>query len=171
MPGRPAPPLEFTTLAGDTWKLAGQRPERFTMVVFYRGLHCPVCKSYLSELAEKAGAYRERGVEPVVVSGDAPERAAKASADWGLGVLVVGHSLPTATMRAWDLYVSGAITDDEPAHFNEPGLFLIAPDATVYYAAINSMAFGRPPLDEMLGAVDFVAARNYPARGTAAIDP
>lgn len=164
-PGTPAPPLEFKTLADDTWNLADQQPEQFTMVVFYRGLHCPVCKSYLNELAEKAGDYRKRGVKPVVVSGDDPARAGKANTDWGLDSLVVGHSLPTATMRAWDLYISSAMTDDEPAHFSEPGLFLISPDATVFYAAINSMAFGRPPLDDMLGAIDFVAAKNYPARG------
>lgn len=166
-PRTPAPPLGFEVVGGDTWTLADQTPEQFTMVVFYRGLHCPVCKSYLSGLAEKLGAFRERGVEPVVVSGDDAQRAAEAKRDWGLDDLTVGHSLPVDTMRAWDLYVSSAVKDSEPAQFGEPGLFLIRPDATVYYGAINSMPFGRPPLDEMLGGIDFVVDADYPARGEA----
>jgi hypothetical protein len=30
-------------------------------------------------------------------------------------------------MRAWDLFVSDGINDNEPELFNEPGLFLIEP--------------------------------------------
>jgi len=166
-PSTPAPPLEFPTVDGETWNLADQEPEHFTMVVFYRGLHCPVCKSYLGELAEKLDDFRERGVEVVAVSGDSAERAATAKSDWGLDGVTVGHSLPVETMRAWDLYVSAAIKDDEPTEFGEPGLFLIRPDASVFYAAINSMPFGRPSLDEMLGGIDFVIGQHYPARGAA----
>ena len=36
--------LEFDTVAGSRWSLAAQQPQTFTMVVFYRGLHCPVCR-------------------------------------------------------------------------------------------------------------------------------
>lgn len=166
-PRTPAPPLSFDTVGGSRWDLADQSPEQFTMVVFYRGLHCPVCKTYLSDLVDKAADFRERGVEPVAVSGDDPDRAAEAASDWSLDGLTVGHSLPVDAMREWGLYISTARSDAEPAQFGEPGLFLVCPDRTLYYAAVNSMPFGRPVLGDMLDAVDFVTAKDYPPRGVA----
>lgn len=35
---------------GRRLRLAERRPERVTMVVFFRGLHCPVCRAQLAEL-------------------------------------------------------------------------------------------------------------------------
>lgn len=46
-----------------------------------------------------------------------------------------------------------------------PGLFFVLPDQTLYFASIQTMPFARPPLDGVLGALDFVAGKNYPARG------
>lgn len=43
IPRQPVPALEVATVGGGTWKLADQTPENFTMVVFFRGLHCPIC--------------------------------------------------------------------------------------------------------------------------------
>ena len=48
--GHPAPDLVVNTLDDGLWKLADQTPENYTMVVFYRGLHCPVCQQYITEL-------------------------------------------------------------------------------------------------------------------------
>ncbi len=70
-------------------------------------------------------------------------------------------------MRAWGLFVSRSIKDGEPAEFAEPGLFLISPDGTVYYEAVNSMPFGRPQFGDLLQAIDFVTENDYPARGEA----
>ena len=50
LPRQPVPMLSVNTVSGRRWTLADQAPERFTMVVFYRGLHCPVCRTYISEL-------------------------------------------------------------------------------------------------------------------------
>ena len=166
-PRAQAPRLEVQTVDGDRWSLADQAPDAFTMVIFYRGLHCPVCQAYLRELGGKAGQFRSRGVEPVAVSGDARERAGQAKREWEVDGIDVGYGLSIETMREWGLFVSAAITDDEPPQFGEPGLFLIAPHGSVFYEAINSMAFGRPKLDEILAGVDFVAEHDYPARGAA----
>lgn len=35
-------------LDGGTFHLADRHPKRFTMLVFFRGLHCPVCRVELS---------------------------------------------------------------------------------------------------------------------------
>lgn len=166
-PTHPAPPLAVSTVGGSPFILAERRPPRFTMVVFYRGLHCPVCRTYLGELASLLGDYAERGVDVIAVSGDDETRAREAAARWNLGALTIGYGQTVDSMRAWGLFVSRAIKEPEPPLFAEPGLFLIRPDATVHYVAVNSLPFGRPSLREMLGALDFIIAKDYPARGEA----
>ena len=42
--------LEIDLVNNTKWKLSEQSPENFTMIIFYRGKHCPVCKSQLEEL-------------------------------------------------------------------------------------------------------------------------
>ena len=45
------------------------------------------------------------------------------------------------------------------------GLFLVRADGTLYYMAIQTMPFARPPAKELLAALDFVIKADYPARG------
>jgi hypothetical protein len=68
---------------------------------------------------------------------------------------------------AWGLFISHGIDEHEPAQFNEPGLFLISRDHTVYYESILSMPVGRPRLDDLLGGIDYWTTHGYPARGEA----
>lgn len=165
VPRRKAPELEIELLDGTTWRLSDQEPENFTMLVFYRGLHCPVCKDYLQTLTTHLEDYRERGVDPIAVSMDHRKRAEKSKSDWNLGDFPIGHSLDETTARSWGLYLSNAIKESEPDLFSEPGLFLVKPDGDLYYAAINSMPFGRPHLPTFLKAIDFVLEEDYPSRG------
>ena len=53
----------------------------------------------------------------------------------------------------------------EPDLFLEPGLFMIRPDGTLYFASVQTMPFARPAFGDILKAVDFVIANDYPARG------
>lgn len=166
-PGQPAPALKVPTVGDGGFELAEQAPQSFTMVVFYRGLHCPVCKGYLRGLERTLDEFTERGVEVITVSGDSRDRAERAREEWDLARLNLGYDLSPDVMRRWGLYISEGIKDDEPAQFGEPGLFLVDPRARVYYAAVNSMPFGRPSFDEIRGGIDFVAENDYPARGEA----
>ena len=167
LPRMPVPFLEVSTLDGGTWRLADQRPENFTMIVFYRGLHCPVCKAYLRDLDRRAEDFAARGVEVIALSMDTKERAQQAKQEWGLQHIAIGYGLSIAEAREWGLYISRGIKEGEPAEFAEPGLFLVRPDGTLYAAAINTMPFARPSFNELLGALDFVIKNNYPARGAA----
>src|SRR5262249_62025948 len=47
----------------------------------------------------------------------------------------------------------------------EPGLFLVRPDRTLYFASVQTMPVARPHFTDILAALDFVTAKNYPARG------
>jgi peroxiredoxin len=162
-----APDLEVRTIDGGTWRLSEQRPGSFTLVVFYRGLHCPICRDYLRDLERRLGDFGERGVEVIAVSGDDRERAERTPGEWGLETLRVGYGQSIANMRAWGLFISNSIRDSEPAQFGEPGLFLVRRGGELYYAAINSAPFARPSLAEVMRAVDYVLENDYPARGEA----
>ncbi len=124
-------------------------------------------QTYIGELQHKLGDFTSRGVDVIAVSGDTRERAERSKSEWGLDNLTVGYDISTDVMRDWGLFVSSGIKDEEPDEFGEPGLFLIKPDGSVFFDAINSMPFGRPKLDDMLDAVDFVTENDYPARGEA----
>jgi peroxiredoxin len=162
-----APELTVDLIGGGRWRLDEQHPESFTMVVFYRGLHCPVCRAQLSELNRRLDELTTRGITVIAISGDTRERARTTVAEWHLDRLTVGYGLSAETARAFGLFLSRAIQDDEPTQFSEPGLFLIRPDGTVYYEAITTMPWGRPRLDDILGGIDYAAKADYPARGEA----
>ncbi|MDX1514702.1 MAG: peroxiredoxin-like family protein [Gammaproteobacteria bacterium] len=172
IPRKPTPDLEVETVGGGTWRLSEQSPKNFTMVVAYRGLHCPICKSYLSDLDRRYEEFEKRGVEPIVVSTDDKSRAEKTKEGWKLENLPVGYGLSIDKAREWGLFISSgrgktSAGIEEPAQFNEPGLFLIRPDKTLYAANVATMPFARPNFKEILGAIDFIVDKDYPARGEA----
>ena len=166
-PRQPAPPLEVKLLDGSAWRLRDAKPASFQMVVVYRGLHCPVCKTYLGDLESKLTEFAKRGVDVIANSADSRERAARAKIEWGLSNLRVGCELSIANAREWELFISHAIRDGEPPEFTEPGLFLIKPDETLFFASRGSAPWGRPPLDQMLRGIDVATERKMPARGEA----
>ncbi len=170
IPRQPVPALALQTVGGGSWSLAEQQPENFTMVVVYRGLHCPVCSTYLGDLNRRVEAFAEVGVNIVVLSSDDAERAAEAKEKWGLDNLTVGYGLDLDTARAWGLYISAGIGKtsigvEEPALFAEPGLFMVRPDGTLYFGTVQTMPFARPAFADILKGVSFVVDRGYPARG------
>lgn len=169
-PRQPAPALSVPLLGGGTWTLADQEPENFTMVVVYRGYHCPICSAYLGDLNRKAEQFAEKGVNLVVISSDTEERAAEAKEKWGLDNLTIGYGLTLDSGREWGLFVSSSRGKTstgvvEPDLFLEPGLFMVKPDGTLYFASVQTMPFARPAFGDILKAVDFVLANDYPARG------
>lgn len=166
-PRQAAPPLHFNLVEGGAWTLGEAKPEAFQMVVAYRGLHCPVCKTYLTDLEAKLPEFAKRGVDVVAVSMDSRERAEKAKSEWGLKNLKLGCELSAASAREWDLYISKSIREGEPAEFSEPGLFLIKPDGSIFFASRTSAPWGRPPLDQMMRGIDVATERKMPARGEA----
>ena len=168
MPDQPVPALAVDTLAGKRFDIAAQSPKNFTQIVFYRGMHCPVCKNYLRSIDARLADFQGHGVETIAISMDSRERAQEAAKTWELQRLTIGYGLPEATARAWGLYLSKPIMPQEaPALFTEPGLFLVRPDRRLYYASVLSMPFGRPTVEDMLFGLGAVLARNFPARGTA----
>jgi peroxiredoxin len=142
----------------------------FELVVFYRGLHCPICAKYLMELERLMPEFEKRGVQVVAVSSDNAERAQAMADKINAQHLRVGYDLNLQNARQWGLYISTSrgqtsIGIDEPALFSEPGVFIVRPDGSLYYGSTQTMPFARPQFQELLGAIDFAVAKDYPARG------
>ncbi len=176
IPRQPVPRLALALAGGGKFDLNTETPKTFTLVVFYRGLHCPQCRRQLTELEAKLPEFDKRGVSVVAISVDGEERANRTKSEWSLPNLRIGYGLDLATARAFGLWIStgrGKTSAglEEPALFNEPGLFLIKPDRTLYCASVQTMPFARPHLADLLAALDFIAERNYPARGEVASLP
>jgi len=170
MPIKPrtkVPDLDLPTVGGGRFDLTQSHPPAFTMLVFYRGLHCPICKTTLRDLDRKLAEFEKLGVAVVAVSTDGRERAEQTRADWGLEHLTIAYGLGIEQAREWGLFISAAIKDDEPALFAEPGLFLVRPDGTLYAASVQTMPFARPQFSEVLAAIGFINQKDYPARGEA----
>ena len=168
-PRQPVPSLAVDTLDG-SWSLADQTPENFTMIVFYRGLHCPICSKYIGEMNKMIDDFAEIGVTMLAVSQDPRERAEQAREDWGLDRLSVGYGASLEQVRDWGLHRSAgrgktSIGIEEPDEFNEPGIFIVRPDQTLYWAQVSTMPFARPQFREILGALKFALEKDYHARG------
>lgn len=170
IPRQAVPALQVATLDHGAFALADDAPQHFTLVVFYRGLHCPICLKYALELGRLQPEFEQRGVKVILLSSDDRDRAQAFAAKLNAPGLRVGYGLGLASARQWGLYISSgrgksSAGVEEPALFSEPGVFLVRADGTLYYGAVQTMPFARPHFDELMAAVDFAVAKDYPARG------
>ncbi len=170
MPRYPVPALNVPLTNGERYVLGAKPGASFDLVVFYRGLHCPICAKYLLELERLAPDFASRGVAVVAISSDDADRAQQMAAKVNAVAVRFGHSLSLRSAREWGLYISASrgktsIGIEEPALFSEPGVFIVRPDGTLYYGAVQTMPFARPQFQDLIGAIDFAVSKDYPARG------
>ncbi|MEM6905235.1 MAG: redoxin domain-containing protein, partial [Pseudomonadota bacterium] len=108
LPRDPAPALSVPLLSGGTWTLAERKPGAFSIVVFYRGKHCPICKTYMQEIEGQLDQAASQGIEVVAVSMDGEDRARATLEEIGTEKLEIGYGLTEASARDWGLYISSA---------------------------------------------------------------
>lgn len=170
LPRQITPALSVETLDHGRFDLGTETTERGTVIVVYRGLHCPICVPYLKTVETLVDDLAERGFSAIGLSTDDADRARQMQVKTGASKLRFGYDLPLETARDWGLYLSEgrgptSIGVEEPALFAEPGLFIVKSDGTLYFSAIQTMPFLRPDLSGLIGSLDFVIAKDYPARG------
>lgn len=170
LPRYPVPALNVALTTGGRFVLGASPGALFDLIVFYRGLHCPICTKYLLELERLEPEFRQRGVQVVAISSDDAQRAAEMAGKVKAAGVKFGYGLSLRSARQWGLYISTSrgktsIGIEEPALFSEPGVFLVRPDGTLYYGSVQTMPFARPQFQDLLAAVDFAIAKDYPARG------
>lgn len=168
LPGSPAPTLRIETVAHGAYDLAQYAPPGGTLLAFYRGAHCPLCRSQLKELDDRIGDFAIRGVRLLALSGDVRERAAQLAEEMQIIRLPIGFGLDLRVARDdWGLFLSTAREGtEEPEIFSEPGLFWVRQDGTVSFSVLHSLPFMRPTADQILKAIDFTLSKGFAPRGS-----
>ncbi len=164
-PGEKAPNLSFKTLNSSTWFLHDNLSNEMNIVIFYRGLHCPICKEYLVSIQNQLDDYSDANTSVTVISMDSEEKAKKTQLDWGLDKLNVGYGLSLDDAKNWGLFISKSIKEAESDIFCEPGLFVIKKDGSIYMVNISNMPFARPDLSTFSANLKFAQDNQYPVRG------
>ena len=170
LPGQPVPKTELSLIDDGTFD-THEAGSPFTLLVVYRGYHCPKCRDQLQDLVSKLDAFADVGVNVVAASTDPKDRAEMAASEWRLEGLPVAYGLDEATARDWGLFISTSrgktsMGVEETKTFAEPGLFLIREDGTLYAAWIQTVPFARPAADDLIAMMKFVNEKDYPPRGT-----
>ena len=175
------PPARNVRLAaGGRFVLGASPGERFDLVVFYRGLHCPICAKYLLELERLAPDFAARGVQVIAVGSDDEQRGRQMAEKVNARRVKLACGLSLKSARQWGLYISTSrgktsIGIDEPALFSEPVVFIVRPDGTLYYGAVQTMPFARPQFQDLLKAIRNEphrprAVRRHPRGGQRSVD-
>ncbi|PPR78316.1 MAG: hypothetical protein CFH01_01072 [Alphaproteobacteria bacterium MarineAlpha2_Bin1] len=170
-PGSKTPELQVNSVKIENWTLSLSKPKNFTLIIIYRGFHCPICCEYLKEFDEKIDKFSNLGTNLIAISTDNKNRAIKSYSEWGLKSINIGFNLTPEKALEWGLFLSRGIPNSslkiaEPEIFVEPGLFLVDSNMKLYLSNIQSMPFTRPPVSELLTGIRFAIDKNYPARGT-----
>jgi len=168
------PAIDARLVGGGRWALAREKAEKLALLAFYRGIFCPVCRTWLADLDRLVPEFERRGVSVIALTCDKKDAAEKAVKDWGLKNLRVGYSLASNDARQAGLYISEgrglnpATGQKEPMLFAEPAVLLVRPEGELYAAWIQSTPYARPHLAEILTAVDNFVAKDLPEpRGSA----
>ena len=174
IPGDTMPAIDARLVGGGRWALAREKAEMLALLAFYRGIFCPVCRSWLADLDRLVPEFEKRGVTVIALTCDKKDAAEKAVKDWNLANLRVGYALAPEDARQAGLYISEgrginpATNQKEPMLFAEPAVLLVRPEGELYAAWIQSTPYARVHIAEVLTAVDNFVARNLPEpRGSA----
>lgn len=167
IPAKPVPALSLETLSHGRFDLGKDGGENGTFLVFYRGLHCPICIKELAALEEALPEFEAKGIRVVAVSSDDEARTKETAEKAGVSKVTMAFGLSLSAARDdWGLYISSARDGSaEPALFSEPGHFFILGDGTLYSAFIQTAPFSRPGIPDMLRMISMQQEKMYPPRG------
>lgn len=162
------PGISVSTLNNGTVTLGQPDRDRgdWQLVVVYRGKHCPICKTYLTELNGMLDDFAAIDVDVIAISAD-PEEKAKASAS-DIGYTgTIGYDLSVAQMAQLGVFVSDPRSPEETDRpFAEPATFVVRDDGKLQIVDVSNAPFSRPALKGLLGGLTFIRQKNYPVRGT-----
>lgn len=160
----PAPTLSIPTFSGTNLNMSAQKPDKYTIIIFYRGWHCSVCMDYLREEEEGCTVAKKRGIDVIAI---------RMETTWRRGKVLIAlrkaakHSHFQLVMNCPnDSPQLGTLHFARPAwHFGiqkvlpEPALFVLKPDTTVHSGPKRPLCSTL----KLLAGLDFVMANNYPS--------
>ena len=182
LPRHPVAALDLPLTTGERFVLGATPAERFDLLVFHRGLHCPLCAKYRIELERLMPGFASRRVNVLAIRSDTKEfgqeMARKGTINITININISGVrsalSLSLKSAREWGPYTSASrgktsIGIEEPALFSEPAVYLVVylvrPDGTLYCGAVPAMLFAQLAFTDLLDAIDFAISQDHPARG------
>jgi peroxiredoxin len=165
--GTQFPNIELTDATAKTVTLTKASNNKWSLIIIYRGFHCPICLKYLNALAEYTDKLEELNIDLVAVSADSIAQLDKMK-EKGLKVnFPILTGLTVDQMKQLGLYISDPMSDSETDHvFAEPGLFLVNPKGTTVMIEIANAPFIRPDLEQLVSGIEFALGKDYPIRGT-----
>jgi peroxiredoxin len=173
-PGTKMPAIGALLLDGERWTLAAEKPKMLSLLFFYRGAFCPVCRTWLADVDRLQPEFDKRGISLIALSCDGADDARRSRETWGIKQVRMGCDLAPDDARQAGLYISegkglNPVTGiKEPRLFTEPGVLAVRPDGILYSAWVQSGPYARPHLAEILTALDTFIARDLPEpRGSA----
>lgn len=162
------PDLAINTVNGGDVKIGEPNRDHgdWQLVVVYRGKHCPICKTYLTELNGMLDDFAAIDVDVLAISAD-PEEKAKASTD-DIGYKgVIGFDLSLEQMAELGIYISDPRSPEETDRpFAEPATFVVRGDGKLQIVDLSNAPFSRPALKGLLDGLKFIREKDYPVRGT-----
>ena len=159
-------PITLPRLGGGEIVIGGVR-ENWSLVVIYRGKHCPRCKKYLNILDKMRQKWTDAGFDIAVVSADPVEKAQADREEFGWS-FDMGYDLSEAQMATLGVCVTEPLSASETdRRFAEPGVFVLRPDGSILLISISNGPSARPDLEELLDGMIFTKENNRPPRGTA----
>lgn len=158
-------PLHLPKLGGGDMIIGGPR-SNWSLVVIYRGKHCPRCKKYLNILSDMQQKWTDAGFDILVASADPVEKAQADQDEFGWK-FDLGHDLSEEQMAALGLYVTEPLSEAETdRRFAEPGTFVFRPDGSLLLISVSNGPSARPELNELLDGMIFTKDNDRPPRGT-----
>ena len=138
------------------------------LIIIYRGVHCPVCTQYLTELNDYVAAFKDINVDVIAVSGDDEQKATKHMQEVK-PLFDVAYGLTIDQMKTLGLYITDPRAQekaDQP--YSEPAVFAINDSGLLQLIDISNAPFIRPALPVLCKGIQFIRdpERDYPIRGT-----
>ncbi|MEP7703084.1 redoxin domain-containing protein [Paraglaciecola sp. 25GB23A] len=169
--GERFPHIEVKTQDGRLIPLVNVKPQaslgKWTLVVVYRGQHCPICLKYLNELELFTGRLGALNIDIVAVSADNKQQLEQFKVNGLDTSFPIALELQLKDMKKLGLYISEPTSGSETAHlFAEPGLFLVNPKGETTMIEIANAPFIRPNIDQFVTGLEFALENSYPIRGT-----
>ncbi len=141
-----------------------KKPEKWQIVIVYRGFHCPLCKKYLVRLEELKDKFAKANAEVVAISGDPEEKAKKIVEDNNL-TIPIGFGLTIGQMIDLGLYISYPRSTETDRPFPEPATFAVNPDGKLQLIEISNTPFNRADLAGLIETIEWISENDYPIRG------
>ena len=93
-PGQLAQPFQLPLLGGDKITLHQAASNRYQLVIYYRGLHCPVCIKYLTALNGMVDEFNAAGIDVVAASCDPQAKTDAIKTQNKLDKITFAYDLP-----------------------------------------------------------------------------